>query len=111
MSANESDLDLVLQARQQMAGKPVIVVVRMEKPAVLAELEPAADAIVADFGVQKSVILDILTGKEKPHGRLPVILPSDMETVEQHYEDVATDINPYTDSEGNVYTPGHGLNG
>lgn len=108
-SANESDLDLVLDAKMRMGGKPVIVVVRMDKPAVLKELEPAADVILADFGISKRVILDALVGKFSPQGKLPVILPADMETVESHCEDVVMDIRPYTDSEGNTYTLGFGL--
>lgn len=109
ITANASDLELVLQTREQMPGKPVIVVARMDKPMVLAELEGAADAIVADFGVQKKAVLHILTGKTEPSGKLPVILPADMETVETHCEDVATDLKPYTDSEENVYEIGFGL--
>lgn len=109
VSANESDLDLVLEARRRMGGKPVIVVVRMDKPAVVREFEPSADAILADFGVSRSVILDVLSGDAPPQGKLPVILPADMETVETHCEDLVTDIRPYTDSEGNSYTLGFGL--
>lgn len=108
-SANESDLDLVLDAKMRMGDKPVIVVVRMDKPAVLKELEPTADVILADFGISKRVILDALVGKFSPQGKLPVILPTDMETVESHCEDVVMDILPYTDSEGNTYTLGFGL--
>lgn len=109
VTANSADLDLVLDTRKRMGGKPVIVVIRMEKPAVVGELEAAADAIVADFGVSKGVILDGLAGKCSYQGKLPVILPADMETVEVHCEDVVTDICPYTDSEGNTYSLGFGL--
>lgn len=108
-SANEDDLDLVLETKRRMGAKPVIVIIRMDKPAVLAEWEPYADAIVADFCVNKSVILDGLAGIFSPQGKLPVILPADMETVETHCEDVVTDIRPYTDSEGNTYVLGFGL--
>ena len=92
-----------------MGSRPVIVVIRMDRPAVLRELEPAADAILADFGVGRPAVLDLLSGQAAPRGRLPVILPKDMETVETHCEDVAEDIEPYTDSEGNCYTLGFGL--
>lgn len=109
VTANHADLDLVLNARASMGKKPVVVVVHMEKPAVLAELEAAADAILVDFGVQKGVVLDALTGLFSPQGKLPVIIPADMETVETHCEDVATDILPYTDDQGNIYTLGFGL--
>ena len=44
-----------------------------------------------------------------PQGRLPIQLPKDMETAEKHCEDVPLDLEAYTDSEGNVYDFGFGL--
>ena len=108
--ANATDLDLVLDTRKAMGEKPVIVVVRMQNPCVLAELEPAADAILVDFGVQQEAILTIVSGKAEPSGLLPVQLPRDMETVEAHCEDKPLDMIPYTDSVGNAYDFGFGLN-
>ena len=105
--ANEKDLDLVLDTRKVMGGKPVIVVVRMLNPCVLSELEAAADAIVVDFGVQQEAILTILSGKAEPSGLLPVQLPRD---VEAHCEDTPLDMIPYVDSTGNAYDFGFGLN-
>ena len=107
---NESDLDLVLKAREAMGDKPVVVVIRMHHGAVLSELEPAADAIVVDFGVQEEAIFDILTGKSEPAGRLPLQLPRNMETVEHHCEDKPLDIEPYIDEMGNAYDFGFGMN-
>lgn len=87
--ANEKDLDLVLSARKAMGDKPVIVV---------------------DFGVQQEAILTILSGRAEPSGLLPVQLPVNMETVEAHCEDKPLDLIPYTDSLGNCYDFGFGLN-
>ena len=108
--ANAADLDLVLDTRKAMGEKPVIVVVRMLNPCVLAELEPAADAILVDFGVQQEAILTIVSGKAEPSGLLPVQLPRDMETVEAHCEDKPLDLIPYTDTMGNDYDFAFGLN-
>ena len=108
--ANETDLDLVLSVRKAMGDKPVIVVVRMHHPCVLGKLEAAADAIVVDFGVQQEAILTILSGRAEPSGLLPVQLPVNMETVEAHCEDKPLDLIPYTDSLGNCYDFGFGLN-
>lgn len=79
-------------------------------PCVLAEVEPSADAIVVDFGVQQEAVLTILSGKAEPSGLLPVQLPRDMETVEAHCEDKPLDLIPYTDSVGNAYDFAFGLN-
>ena len=81
----------------------------MHHAAVLAELEPSADAIIVDFGVQEEAILTLLTGKAQPAGRLPIQLPKDMETVERHREDKPLDMTAYTDELGNKYDYGFGL--
>lgn len=107
---NEHDLDLVRDTKAAMAGKPVIVCIRMHNPCVLAELEPYADAILVDFGVQTEAILTIVSGEAEPSGMLPVQLPADMNTVERHCEDKPFDMTPYTDSAGNTYDYGYGLN-
>ena len=109
-AANERDLDIVLETRKAMGNRPVIVCIRMHKPAVLAELEPYADAIVVDFGVQRSAVYDILSGKAEPSGRLPIQLPKDMETVEKHCEDAPLDMDSYVDSKGHAYNFGYGMN-
>lgn len=85
-SVNESDLETIIRTYEVMDGRPIIVVIRMKNAAVLAELEPYADVIIADFGVQKQVILEIITGKAQSKGKLPVILPKNMKTVELHKE-------------------------
>ena len=109
-AANEHDLDLVLDTKTAMGDKPVIVVVRMHNPCVLAELEKAADAIVVDFGVQQEAVFTVLSGGAEPSGLLPVQLPAGMETVEAHCEDKPFDMEPYTDTAGNRYDFGFGLN-
>ena len=93
-----------------MGDKPVIVVMRMHNAAVMAEIEPYADAILCEFGVQKAAVMDIITGKHEPSALLPIQLPKDMRTVEAHCEDLPFDMTPYTDSEGNTYDFGFGLN-
>lgn len=109
-TANESDLDNIILTKKKMGSKPVIVVIRMKHPTVLSELEPYADAILVDYGVQKKAIMDIITGEYEPSGLLPMLLPKNMDTVEKHCEDVAFDMEAYTDTEGNKYQFGFGLN-
>lgn len=108
--ANASDLDLVLETRAQMGEKPVVVCIRMHNPTVPAEFEACADAILVDFGVEQRALLDLICGKAQPSGLLPVRLPKDMRTVEEHCEDLPSDIEPYADSCGNVYEFAFGLN-
>jgi beta-glucosidase len=109
-AANEQDLDNVITTKKIMGDKPVIACITMHNPAVLAELEPYTDAILAEFGVQRKAVLDILTGNAQPQGLLPIQLPRNMEAVEKHCEDMAFDIEPYTDSLGSIYDFGYGRN-
>ncbi|MBB5264738.1 beta-glucosidase [Catenibacillus scindens] len=110
MTLNEQDLDNVLEMRKKMGDKPVIVIDVLNKPSVMAEFEPAADAIVAEFGIQIQAVLDVITGKFQPSGLLPIQIPKDMETVEAQLEDVPFDMIPYKDSVGHIYDFGYGMN-
>ncbi len=107
---NVTDLQAVLDARDKMNGKPVIVVLNMSNPTVVSEFEPSANAIVVSFGVQDQAILDILTGAAEPSGLLPLQLPANMQTVEGQDEDTPHDMQPYVDAEGHAYDFVFGLN-
>ena len=107
---NRDDLLLVLETKKAMGDKPVVVVWQLDKPAVPAEFEPRADAILVSFGVQHQAILDIVSGKAEPSGLLPMQLPADMETVETQKEDVPRDMRCYRDTDGNTYDFAFGMN-
>lgn len=109
-TANEADLDNVLETKKRMGDKPVITVVTLKNPMVMAEIEPSSDAILVEYGVTGRAIADVLTGSFTPEGLLPVQLPADMDTVERQCEDVAFDMTCYRDSEGHVYDFGFGMN-
>ena len=109
ISSNSTDALLVQQTKQLMGGKPVVVVLAMERPFVPAEIEPWADALLVFCGVSNNAVLDILSGAAKPYGLLPCQLPADMETVEAQCEDVPRDMTCYRDAEGHVYDFAYGL--
>ena len=106
---NASDLDAFLKTRAAMGDKPVFVVLQIHNPSVVAEFEDQADGILAHFGVENKVLMEILSGGAQPGGRLPLDLPANMETVEGHCEDVFGDYEVHTDSCGNRYGYGFGL--
>lgn len=107
---NSSDLDLVLKTVAEMKGKPVVVILRMTNPTVVAEFEKQINALVVNFGIQNQAILDIVSGKVEPSGLLPLQMPADMTTVETQMEDMSFDMKSYIDSQGNIYDFGFGLN-
>ncbi len=89
-------LDLITQ-------KPSVVVVNLERPAILTEIENACGAMLAEFGVSDDVLVELLFGKVNPTGKMPFELPSSWEAVQKQLEDV-----PY-DSENPLFPFGHGL--
>jgi len=108
--ANTMDLRTILDTKDMMKGKPVIVSVTASKPMIFNEFEKQVDGIVLNFGVSTQAVLDIISGKTEPSGLLPVQMPANMETVEKQFEDVPYDMIPHKDSEGNVYDFAYGLN-
>ena len=108
-TANEADLDLVIDTKKKMGGKPVVVCVSATRPFVPAEIEPWTDVLFVHFGVQNQVLLDLVGGQAEPSGLLPMQLHADMRTVEEQAEDVPHDMKPYVDADGHVYDFAFGL--
>lgn len=88
---NESDLTLINRA--VASGKPVIVVMSMERPAVLSEFLGRVDGMLATFGSDDDAVADILLGKATPSGKLPFDLPADEASVEHQKEDAPHDFS------------------
>ena len=102
-------MTLVVNTKKAMGNKPVIVSLTLTRPAVLAEFEPYADAILVSFGTSNQPFLELISGKSEPSGLLPCQLPKDMKTVETQSEDKPRDMVPYTDADGNKYDFAFGL--
>lgn len=107
---NSCDLSLLAATRKAMGSKPVVLVLIMSNPTVMAEIEPLADAILIGFDVQAQAYMDLISGKAEPSALLPLQLPADMDAVEEHCEDKPRDMRCYRDSEGNVYDFAFGMN-
>ena len=108
--SNSMDLITVLNTRNQMGDKPVIVIANIARPMVFNEFEHRVDGIIARFGIGEQAVLDIISGKYEPSGLLPLQMPANMSTVERQLEDVPFDMECHQDTEGNVYNFGYGLN-
>lgn len=104
---HHGDLDFKGQAKAEILDLlrrvPTIVVLYLDRPAVIPEINESAKALVADYGASDVAVLDVIFGKADPEGRLPFELPSSMEAVENQRADI-----PY-DSENPLYPFGFGL--
>lgn len=109
-ATNITDLKSILDTKEAMQNKPVIVCMALTNPAVVSEFENKIDGLIISFGVQDQALLDILSGKTEPSGLLPLQMPADMQTVETQKEDVPQDMQSYKDSEGHMYDFAYGLN-
>jgi beta-glucosidase len=74
-----------------MAKAPAIVVISLDRPAVIPELAERSAALLADFGASDEAILDVVFGRAAPTGKLPVELPSSMAAARAQLPDVPHD--------------------
>ena len=82
---------------------PTIVDIYLDRPAVIPEISQYSKALIANYGASDEALLDVLFGKYKPGGHLPIEMPSSMDAVRKQKEDA-----PY-DSENPLYRFGFGL--
>ena len=85
------------------ARVPTVLVLHLERAAVIPELVEACAAIVAVFGSSDEAVLDVLFARSEPEGRLPFQLPSSMAAVRAQKPDVPGD------SQDALFGFGHGL--
>ena len=82
---------------------PTIVVIYLDRPAVIPEISRSARALLGEYGASDTAVLDVIFGRANPEGKLPFELPSSMEAVRNQKADV-----PH-DSENPLYAFGFGL--
>ena len=119
-ATNEADLDLVIDVAARC--KNVVVAVKTDNPFIPAELDEVADTILlyfdnnmyhTDIGTDTNIqhaLYSVVAGSFEPSGLLPFQMPADMNTVEMQLEDIARDVEPYEDSQGNTYDFTFGMN-
>ena len=57
------------------AAGPVILVVHLDRPAILEPLLQHCAAVIAEFGASDAAVLDVLTGHTRAEGSLPFDIP------------------------------------
>ena len=68
--------------------KPTVLVINFINPWVVNEVEPGAAALLATFDVKAEALLDVVRGRFKPTGKLPLTIPADQAAVDRNAPDV-----------------------
>jgi beta-glucosidase len=104
---HHGDLDFKEKAKTEilaiLKSVPTIVVINLDRPAVIPEIAAASKALFGEFGASDEAVMNVIFGKAEPEGNLPFELPSSMEAVRHQKPDV-----PY-DSEAPLFEFGFGL--
>ena len=75
--------------------KELIIVVDLNRPAILEYIKESSSGVIATFGVLDQVIFEGIYGEFNPSGKLPFEIPSSMDAVYNQKEDLPDDsINP-----------------
>lgn len=93
-------------AEANALGKKVILSIYFRQPYVLDEASGLrkANAIMANYGVSDTALMDVLTGKHKPEGKLPWALANKPEAIETQDPDA-----PGYAKRDTLFPFGHGL--
>ena len=83
--------------------KELIVVVDLNRPAILEDIKKLSSSLIGTFGVSDQIMFEGIFGEFSPTGKLPFEIPSSMESVLNQKEDVPDDsLNP-------TYEMGYGI--
>ncbi len=83
-----AERDRIVAICQQV---PTIVVLFLDRPAVVPEIAAAAAALLVEFGARDDAVVDVLLGHARARGRLPFDLPSSAAAVRESRSDTAYD--------------------
>ena len=72
-------------------NKKLIIVVDLNRPAILEDIKKSSAALIGTFGVLDEIIFEGIFGEFNPSGKLPFEIPSSMESVENQKEDLPDD--------------------
>ncbi|NAZ81353.1 glycoside hydrolase family 3 protein [Kineococcus sp. R8] len=82
---------------------PLLLDVRLDRPAVLTPLLPFATVLTGTFGVGDQALVNALSGRVPPAGRLPFALPVSMDAVR------SSPVDRPLDTRASLFPAGHGL--
>ena len=86
LSTNRID---VTHVNELIESKPTILAINYTNPWVIEEIDKGKTrGVIATFGTTQEALLDIVSGKFKPTGKMPFTTPKNMQVVEANKSDV-----------------------
>ena len=85
------DDEITSKIKKYSKNNNLIVVVDLNRPAILQEIKNLASGLIGTFGVLDEVIFETIYGNFNPSGKLPFEIPSSMEEVKKQKEDLPDD--------------------
>lgn len=113
ISLNEHSGIDVARIQEIESAVPTVLIINMDNPWLIHDIEPAAAAVLATFNVKGEALLDVICGRYHPTGKLPLSFPADLEAVHKNAPDVpgyAEDFDyVYRNEQGDDYIFGFGI--
>ena len=87
--------NIINKIKEYSKEKELIVIVDLNRPAILDDIKKSTSSLIGTFGVSDQVIFESIYGRFNPSGKLPFEIPSSMEAVLNQKEDLPDDtLNP-----------------
>ena len=87
--------NIINKIKEYSKEKELIVIVDLNRPAILGDIKKSTSSLIGTFGVSDQVIFEGIYGRFNPSGKLPFEIPSSMEAVLNQKEDLPDDtLNP-----------------
>ena len=83
--------EIKAKVKEYSQNNELVVVVDLNRPAILEDIKDHSSALIATFGVLDEIIYESIFGEFNPSGRLPFEIPSSMESVLDQKEDLPDD--------------------
>ncbi len=94
LSLSKNKID-VAHVNELINSKPTVVVINYTNPWVIDEIDKGnAQTILATFGTSQEALLDVITGKFNPTGKMPFTTPISEKAVSENNSDVPGYMEP-----------------
>jgi beta-glucosidase len=99
LSLSKNKID-VAHVNETINSKPTIVAINFTNPWVIEEIDKGkTQTVLATFGISQEALIDVISGKFRPSGKMPFAIPSSEKAVSENKSDLP----------GSMEAPGYAL--